>query len=658
MSVTPSPIGGFAAQFFDNNGVILSGGKIYTYAAGTTTPQATYTSAAGTTPHANPIILDSAGRVPGGEIWLTDGLVYKFVIETATAILIGTYDNITGINSNFVNYTVQEEVITATANQTVFNLSTINYTPATNSLSVYIDGVNQYVGDSYIETDSDTVTFTTGVHVGGEVKFTTAIQTTTGAVDASIVTYDPPFTGGVITNVEAKLAQYVSVKDFGAVGDGVTNDRAAIQAAIDSVNTGGGGQIWFPQGKYSIGTTGLIIYQNIILSGDVTRYAGSTTRGTSIVYTGTGAAIYGENILDAQILDLDIDCTGATGVYPTGRGIHLDGCWKTTLRNVTVRGMTLTKGYAIAIETNTSALWGAQHNYLEQVEVADGTILFYGVGASDGVTTTVCNTIRGYQYEIASSQVVFINSTAEGWTSGIGFNFYGAGCYGLMLGCDIEGSGSPGIQIDGNAEVREMGTIWAGFSGAVRVNGKMASLRSYGGAFEWNAALTVNVPAKLSFAGNTNVSDFVSEYLYPVNIGGGAQDGYRLWKRRNTGVDITDHNWQQHAYIQTAISTASMSAVTLFTVPIPNGSGLRLSAHAAGTQAGNTSYSNSRNCNVMNASGTLTIVQDTQVTAGDAGAISFVASGASVLVQWTPTTVNASTGSMTLEIRGPWTSYS
>ena len=249
MSVTPSPIGGFAAQFFDNNGVILSGGKIYTYAAGTTTPQAVYTSASGATPHANPIILDSAGRVPGGEIWLTDGLVYKFVIETATAILIGTYDNITGINSNFVNYTIQEEVQTATANQTVFNLTTMNYTPATNSLTVYIDGVNQYVGDSYIETDSDTVTFTSGVHVGGEVKFTTAIQTTTGAVDASIVTYDPPFTGGVITNVEDKLAQYVSVKDFGAVGNGVANDTAAFTAAF-AVNS----RIYIPAGTYIVDT--------------------------------------------------------------------------------------------------------------------------------------------------------------------------------------------------------------------------------------------------------------------------------------------------------------------------------------------------------------------------------------------------------------------
>lgn len=245
MSVTPSPIGGFAAQFFDNNGVILSGGKIYTYAAGTTTPQTTYTSASGVTPHANPIILDSAGRVPGGEIWLTDGLVYKFVIETATSILLGTYDNITGVNSNFVNYTVQEEVITATAGQTVFNLSTINYTPGTNSLTVYIDGVNQYVGDSYLETDSDTVTFTAGLHIGAEVKFTTAIQTTTGAVNADIVAYDPPFTGAVSTNVEAKLAQYVSVKDFGAVGDGVADDTAAMEAAHATGNL-----IYYPAGVY------------------------------------------------------------------------------------------------------------------------------------------------------------------------------------------------------------------------------------------------------------------------------------------------------------------------------------------------------------------------------------------------------------------------
>lgn len=99
MAVNLSPVGGAAAQFFDNNGVILSGGKLFTYAAGTTTNQATYTSSFGSTAHTNPIILDSAGRVPGGEIWLTEGVTYKFVLKNSTDVLIGTYDNVYGISS-------------------------------------------------------------------------------------------------------------------------------------------------------------------------------------------------------------------------------------------------------------------------------------------------------------------------------------------------------------------------------------------------------------------------------------------------------------------------------------------------------------------------------------------------------------------------------
>ena len=68
MAVNLSPVGGVAAQFFDNSGYPLTGGKLYTYAAGTTTPAATYTSSNGATAHSNPIVLDAAGRVPAGEI--------------------------------------------------------------------------------------------------------------------------------------------------------------------------------------------------------------------------------------------------------------------------------------------------------------------------------------------------------------------------------------------------------------------------------------------------------------------------------------------------------------------------------------------------------------------------------------------------------------
>lgn len=140
MSVTPSPIGGFAWQFFDNNGVILTGGKIYTYAAGTTNPQVTYTSSSGAVPHANPIVLDAAGRVPSGEIWLTDGLVYKFVIETSTAVLLGTYDNITGINDLT---TVTPIVYNASGNGAQVNFALASAPISENTTNVFVNGVYQ-----------------------------------------------------------------------------------------------------------------------------------------------------------------------------------------------------------------------------------------------------------------------------------------------------------------------------------------------------------------------------------------------------------------------------------------------------------------------------------------------------------------------------------
>jgi len=137
MSVNLSAFGGVGWQFFDNNGVPLAGGLIYTYAAGTTTPQVTYTTSAGAIAHPNPIVLDSAGRVPGGELWLVIGLNYKFVLQTSTATTIATYDNIYGSGSRvaFLNN------FTGTGSQTNF---TLTVAPSDeNNTQVYINGVYQ-----------------------------------------------------------------------------------------------------------------------------------------------------------------------------------------------------------------------------------------------------------------------------------------------------------------------------------------------------------------------------------------------------------------------------------------------------------------------------------------------------------------------------------
>jgi len=98
MPVNLSPVAGAAQQFFSNSGVPLTGGLLYTYAAGTTTPLATYTTAAGSTANSNPIVLNSAGRLDN-EVWLTSTLTYKFVLKDSSGVTIATYDDIPGIGS-------------------------------------------------------------------------------------------------------------------------------------------------------------------------------------------------------------------------------------------------------------------------------------------------------------------------------------------------------------------------------------------------------------------------------------------------------------------------------------------------------------------------------------------------------------------------------
>ena len=132
-----SPVGGVAAQFFDNSGNVLTGGKLYTYQAGTTTPQASYTTSAGNVARTNPVVLNAAGRVPdSGEIWITSQ-AYKFVLETSTGVLIATYDNVVAAGSG--TYTVQN--FTGDGTTVAFTLT--NAPASENSTNVYINGVYQ-----------------------------------------------------------------------------------------------------------------------------------------------------------------------------------------------------------------------------------------------------------------------------------------------------------------------------------------------------------------------------------------------------------------------------------------------------------------------------------------------------------------------------------
>jgi hypothetical protein len=96
MSVSLSALAGAGAQFFDDSGTPLAGGKIGTFLAGTTTPAVTYTTSDGDVPNANPIILNAAGRVDE-QVWLPNGIAYKFIVTDFEDVLVGTYDNLYGV---------------------------------------------------------------------------------------------------------------------------------------------------------------------------------------------------------------------------------------------------------------------------------------------------------------------------------------------------------------------------------------------------------------------------------------------------------------------------------------------------------------------------------------------------------------------------------
>ena len=287
MSVTLSLFAGVGAQFLDNNGAILSGGLIYTYSAGTTTPLATYTTNLGNVTHPNPIVLDSAGRIPGGELWLTTGYGYKFVTKDSNGVLIGTYDN-----------------VPSSAQPPIANdASNIAYEQgASTTAGLFI------VGDSYLITSLGTTNFQTigasanqvGIHF-----IATGVGSGTGTAQFS-------------RTVQSKLQESVSVKDFGAVGDGIVDDTTAIQNAINYAMYLASpliGIVRIPSGKYLISDT---------------IHLGYGTSFTGIRFIGDGITFLAESIFGGTTIIANF------GDRPA---IAVQGGRSTAIENMTIQGV-------------------------------------------------------------------------------------------------------------------------------------------------------------------------------------------------------------------------------------------------------------------------------------------------------------------------------
>lgn len=135
--------------------------------------------------------------------------------------------------------------------------------------------------------------------------------------NATAIDYDPPFTGAVTSGytVSNKLSQSVSVKDFGAIGDGATPDATAIQAALNAMGAlTTGGEVYVPAGTYACAAT-LTIPAKVTLRMGGARIVSSATTAIQIVL-GNGSV--SGNIIGCGHNSV-IQHTGA------GYGIRMDG---------------------------------------------------------------------------------------------------------------------------------------------------------------------------------------------------------------------------------------------------------------------------------------------------------------------------------------------
>jgi hypothetical protein len=199
MSINLSAFAGAGAQFSDANGAPLTGGLIYTYLSGTTTPVTTYTTRDGTTNNTNPIVLDAAGRT-SNEIWLDGGVLYKFILKTSAFVQIGSYDDIPAINDT----TTFSNLITVAGTNTLTGL-------ATPALSGYAAGA-QY---SFLAQNNNTGAVTIDIDTLG-VKSITKFGTT------ALVAND--ITAGAMMLIEYDGTRFQLLNPANSVFDNITVD--------------------------------------------------------------------------------------------------------------------------------------------------------------------------------------------------------------------------------------------------------------------------------------------------------------------------------------------------------------------------------------------------------------------------------------------------
>jgi hypothetical protein len=362
--------------------------------------------------------------------------VINFSITSSGATVLGAPVSINGYDSFRVRYNASQQTwytldttgdgtggvsqitrqdFTGNGTTTTFTLTTAP-SALGNELQIFIDGVYQE-RSGYAVTGSNVV-FSEAPPSLSTIEVLGWSITYGAETSANLVSYTPAGTGAVVTTVQAKLRESVSVKDFGAVGDGVADDTTAIQATINS----GAASVYVPEGTYLI-TSAL----TLAVAGQ--QFVGASKTKSIIKQTSVntnGLYIQADNVYigHLQVKDI-INTVGSGSEYHSILWEHRDGVTVEHCKIDTSDDAGIRAGYdpTLGKSTNSRILFNDITN------VANGSGIEI-IGALDCLCEG--NDVEGTNQHgiriVASSRVQCVNNRIEHFAEGgAGHGLYVAG---------------------------------------------------------------------------------------------------------------------------------------------------------------------------------------------------------------------------------------
>jgi len=239
-SLSPPP----KLQFFGTDGLPLVGGKLYTYAAGTTTPLATYVDHTGTTTNTNPVILDSNGQA---NVWLPETTSFKYILKTAAETTLYTVDYVS-IPLTTNSFASPPAIGTGTPNSATF--TTLNVTGAAVFEStadftedVTFDAGVDFTGTGAIKLNVGTTAQRPASPVDGDIRYNTSIFKYEGYSNGSWGQLGGGATGGgadtiFVLNGQTVTTDYTIPTGFNASSVGPISINSGITVTVST------GSIW------------------------------------------------------------------------------------------------------------------------------------------------------------------------------------------------------------------------------------------------------------------------------------------------------------------------------------------------------------------------------------------------------------------------------